>query len=584
MNVLSSLGVPASPIDSLTGMIESSPYAFAISIASIVVSLLLCFFGYRLLKVFCAAGSFLAGGLLCAWLVSSLFSGAVIPEDKLPIAAGISFLIGGLLFAYVLFFLYKLVVFVLFAGIGMAVASVPVVAFELSGWAMLGTLAGCAVLFGLAGLLFMRPLIILVTACSGFSAASGLIALTPLGAMDYASIAVIVLGAVLTVLGAIVQFRLSPSGTLPGFKKAKKADQTETAEDGSSEESASKKQRRRKKDADIVNNDAEYLVREGVTTPAEFFGASLRRSALLRPLMKIAPALLLLVCVLLALSGNPHVEFALLPFILAYAAQSFGVLTLSSAVLFARSVPSLIHAMDAGDMMSTAFCGVSALVYLILMLWALVSFISHKTGKEFVARLAPSEPPADAVSNELYDSPVRPEDEPTAILPNDLPTAPAEDESLSMPAETPTAPTSLVMEDLLAELSAAVQAQMPEERADARTAPIHLNDEPLQPPQEDTTVPESAAPVSEDTAVFGGTAHIPQPESAPEETLVIPSEQETAPIQTPEDTITMPLAQPSAPEETVTMPLTDPKSDSEDETPEEPGDDTIVLGNPADLK
>ena len=55
MNVLSSLGVPSSPIDSLTGMIESSPYAFAISIASIVVSLLLCFFGYRLLKVFCAA-------------------------------------------------------------------------------------------------------------------------------------------------------------------------------------------------------------------------------------------------------------------------------------------------------------------------------------------------------------------------------------------------------------------------------------------------------------------------------------------------------------------------------------------------
>lgn len=543
MNVLSSLGVPSSPIDSLTGMIESSPYAFAISIASIVVSLLLCFFGYRLLKVFCAAGSFVAGGMLCAWLVSTLFSGAMIPEDKLPIAAGISFLIGGLLFAYVLFFLYKLVVFVLFAGIGMAVASVPVVAFDLSGWAMIGTLAGCAVLFGLAGLLFMRPLIILVTACSGFSAASGLIALTPLGAMDYVSIVVSVLGAVLTVLGAITQFRLAPSGTLPGFKKVKKSAPSEASEEDGTEESASKKQRRRKKNADVVNNDAEYLVREGMTTPAEFFGASLRRIALLRPLMKIAPALLLLVCILLALSGNPHAEFALLPLILTYAAQSFGILTLSAAVLFARSVPALIHAMDAGDIMSAAFCGVSTLVYLILMLWALVSFISHKTGKEFVARLAPSEGSADAVSGESYDAPVRPEDEPTAVLPNDLPTAPAEEDRFSMPADTPTAPTTRAMDDLFAQVDASIQAQMPKERADARTAPIHLNEEPLQPPEDAT---------------------------APEETLVIPSEQKTAPIHPPADTIT--------------IPLNDSKTGSENAASEEPNDDTIVLGNPADLK
>lgn len=562
MNVLATFGATTSPIDSLTGMIQSSPYAFAISIASIVASLLLCFFGYRLLKVFCAVGSFAAGGLLCAWLVSTLFSGAVIPEDKLPIAAGISFLIGGLLFAYVLFFLYKLVVFVLFAGIGMTVASVPVVTFDLSGWAMIGVLAGCAVLFGLAGLLFMRPLMILVTACSGFSAASGLIALTPLAAMDYASIAVIVLGAVLTVLGAIVQFRMAPAGSLPGFKKAPKP--TDSAE----EEIENPQKRRRGKKADVVDNDAEYLVREGSTTPAEFFGASLRRSALLRPLLKIAPALLLLICILLALSGNPHVEFALIPFILTYAAQSFGVLTLSSAVLFARSVPSLIHAMDAGDAMSAAFCGVSALVYLTLLLWALISFIGHKTGKEYVARLTPSEPVDEPAASENTDftqiippadepTEVLPSDEPTATLSNDQPTAPADEPT--MPVQTPADPTSSPMDDLLAQVSAAVQSQIPEKPADAHTAPIHLEDALFQPPQEDETVEE----VHDDTAVFGSMGK----NSAPEDTLVIPDEQKTAPIHVPEDNVTAPLTDSPA-----------------DEDADGFTDDTIVLGDPADLK
>lgn len=552
MNLLSTLGVPEISANSLTGMIEGSPYSLAITIAAAAVSLLLCFFGYRLLKVFCALGSFAAGGVLCAWLVSTLFGGSI-SEQTLPIVTGVSFLIGGLLFAYVLFFLYKLVVFVLFAAIGATVGSVPVVAFSLSGWEMAAVLAGCAVLFGLAGLLFMRPLIILVTACSGFSAASLLVGLTPLGTMDYASMVIIVLGAVLTVLGAVVQFRTVPSGALPGLnKKEHKSEIPDTLTDSADAAAApapkEKHSRRRGKRAETIDSDAEYLVREGLTTPAEFFGASLRRSFILRPLLKASPILLLLICILLALSGEPHVEFALIPFIFTYAAQSFGVLTLSSAVLLVRSVPSLIHAMDAGDVLSTVFCGISMLVYLTMTLWALSAFIGNKTGKAFVARLAPSEP-----ADEAAEASVRPADEPTAVLPNDAPTAPAADEPYTMPAETPTAPTraeTAASDDLLSQVHAAIQAQIPSEPGSARTAPMSLEDTAVLPSESKTvSMPASETPDDSD------------------ETMVIPSAQTTdAPVHAPEDT--------------VTVPLTDASDDGATET----SDDTITLGNPADLK
>lgn len=557
MNVLSSFGITtASPLDFLTDMIQNSPYALALSVGWIVFSLLLCFFGYRLLKVLCSVGSFAGGGLLCAWLVSELLAGRMIPQEQVPIATGIGFLIGGLLFAYVLFFLYKLLVFVLFAGIGIVIANISVVTFHLSGSAMLGTFAGCALVFGLAGLLFMRPLIILVTACGGFSASSALVALTPLHAMSYASIIVIILGSILTVLGVIVQFRMAPAGTLPGMRKKEEKHHAAAPgerQDDIPEVSDGKKPRKwfqaRQKQLD---QDADYLVREGLTTPAEFLGASFRRSLLLRPFLKIGPALLLLVCFLLVLSGNPHVEFALLPLILTYAAQSFGVMSLASALLFARSIPALVHAMDAGDVAGSAFCAVSMLVYLILTLWALRAFINHKTGKEFVAHLAPSEEPPAQPGLEAtarlaeQDMSVTPDEEPTTILSeHHIPDSMETVRAASTPSDTATEYSMPKVDDMIAELDAAMEAQKAEINATVRIPPV-TGDTMHIPEQQDTALDRTAAMPSLD-------AHAEE----------FPPEQKTSPI-APSDSDTMPL--PSVPSENATV------------------DDTVILGNPAELK
>ncbi|MGN1031641.1 MAG: hypothetical protein ACI4PQ_08565, partial [Butyricicoccaceae bacterium] len=493
MNLLN-LTDSASPTEYLNELIQGSPYASAVMIGSIVISLLLCFFGYRLLKVCCALGSFGLGGLLCSWLVNSLL-GNSLGSQELMIASGAAFLIGGLLFAYVMFFFYKLAVFVLFAFIGMAVGSVPVEALSLSGTFSLAALACCAVLFGLAGLLFMRPLIILITACCGFSASSGLVALTPLATQDYASVIIIVLGAVLTVIGAIVQFRLAPSGTAPGFqRRAPKpaADSPEDLPDDAPEQSKhrkmTRKERKEKRRAEHTDDfEAEYLVREGVTTPAEFLGASLRRNPITRLLLKISPILLLVISAALLLTSSTHVEYALIPFIFCYAAQSFGLLTLSSLLLLVHSIPSLIHAMDGGDVPSTALYGISMLVYLIVTVWSLLTFFNHKTGREFVARIAPSEP--QAAPEAAAEAPFSPVEEPTERMSaeamaealtravdaaNMNHTDDTAEDTLVVPAEeAPTQADPFDNEGWLDEVNAAVQAQIniPDT---ARTAPIHL--------------------------------------------------------------------------------------------------------------
>ena len=157
-----------------------------------VFSLLNCFLGYRLVKLWSALCGF-AVGWVAAFAVSMHFLANAGVSAVIGIAAGL--LLGG-----IAFFLYKAGVFVLcvFLVFFLCVGLIPIQWLAI----VLGLALGIAV--GVLAMKFMREVLIFTTAISGGMNAAN--ALLPVFGLQNAAAALIV-GLALAVLGIVVQWK-----------------------------------------------------------------------------------------------------------------------------------------------------------------------------------------------------------------------------------------------------------------------------------------------------------------------------------------------------------------------------------------
>ena len=173
----------------------------AVDLCLLLLSLAVCFFGYRLIKVWAAAVgalvgfllSFPVGGMVQGW------AGAV--SDGLSAALGIGVMAGCvLLCAFLSFKVYQLGVFLL-CGL------VPAVFILLVTWGSAGGQIMAAAAFvgcGVLGVLLTRPCLIALTSV-GYGAAAGSLLLGLAGVDDLVLSALA--GAVLAALGFLYQWR-----------------------------------------------------------------------------------------------------------------------------------------------------------------------------------------------------------------------------------------------------------------------------------------------------------------------------------------------------------------------------------------
>ena len=128
------------------------------AIAAILLGLVVCFFGYRLIRAVLALAGFVVGAIIGATAVAAI-SGT--GQVAVLIGAGIGGLLGAILSAV----LYKVGVFALGALAGLMLSSiVPGFGLHAPLWLVR---AGCALGFGLLALLIEHPLLSVLTALSG---------------------------------------------------------------------------------------------------------------------------------------------------------------------------------------------------------------------------------------------------------------------------------------------------------------------------------------------------------------------------------------------------------------------------------
>lgn len=130
---------------------------WAAGIVAIIIGLVMCFFGYRLFRIWLAVAGFISGAYLGESLGKAYLSGAVWPV-VLAIAIG-------LLFALLAYFLYRLGVIITGAVLGAALINLLLAAwsgFE-AGW----PLVVGAVLGAILASVFIKPYIIVGSSFNG---------------------------------------------------------------------------------------------------------------------------------------------------------------------------------------------------------------------------------------------------------------------------------------------------------------------------------------------------------------------------------------------------------------------------------
>ncbi|MEG2652331.1 MAG: DUF4203 domain-containing protein [Ruthenibacterium sp.] len=177
----------------------------ATGVVTLIVALLECFYGYRLVKFWIALFGFGAGAML---------GYAVLSELKVPsFVPWLVALVLGLLLAAIAFRLYRLGVFMLCVLLTyvLSYAFIPsprwlVLAVGLGGGAIIGALA----------LLYTRPILSVLTALvGGFSIPKAVLSFQAVAALvggaktGTANVICIVTGIILAVLGILFQFKFS---------------------------------------------------------------------------------------------------------------------------------------------------------------------------------------------------------------------------------------------------------------------------------------------------------------------------------------------------------------------------------------
>ena len=162
---------------------------------TLVIGILNCFLGYRLLKAWVALTGFTAGALLAYSLVSRYTGNTLI-----QIGAIVS---GGLLLGLLAFHVYRLGVFLLCTTIGTTAVSILLQPKDSLRFLIC---LGIGVLIGLLGMAFVKPMVILNTALGGgFSIAASVAGLLK----QEADLKILILGAVLASTGIGVQIAAS---------------------------------------------------------------------------------------------------------------------------------------------------------------------------------------------------------------------------------------------------------------------------------------------------------------------------------------------------------------------------------------
>ncbi|MGM9631263.1 TM7S3/TM198-like domain-containing protein [Butyricicoccus sp.] len=174
--------------------------AIPVKIVLLLLSLLFCFAGYRLLRAVSALNG-VALGVALGICVTSLFSASM--NDALGmILTVLAMVVLGIVLGIVFFCWYPLGVFTACACVGAAVVYLPGLFIAQHAQAVFWLLlAGGAILFGVTGVLFLRPAGILATGLFGFSAAFVLTDML----FGRQGLSTLVIGLVLTIAGCAVQ-------------------------------------------------------------------------------------------------------------------------------------------------------------------------------------------------------------------------------------------------------------------------------------------------------------------------------------------------------------------------------------------
>lgn len=130
----------------------------AVAVAAVAAGALLCFFGYRLLRVTLGIVGFLAFGLLAAWGAMDLLHAS---QTVVLVAA----LCGGIIGTLLAVLLFRFGVFVLGAGGGALLASM--IMTQVGRPPALWMLAGVGLAGGVLALLLQRPVVSILTAAGG---------------------------------------------------------------------------------------------------------------------------------------------------------------------------------------------------------------------------------------------------------------------------------------------------------------------------------------------------------------------------------------------------------------------------------
>ncbi len=169
----------------------------------LVLALLLCFGGCRLMRWSSALYGVIAGVALGICATSLIPFGQ--SQVNSLMQSIFAMVIGGVVLGILAFRFRKLGIFLVCGCVGVLVAYIPATFIqEFSSVGFWCALLGCGLLFGITGVLFLKPACLLATGFSGIPAGlalTGLLGVSSLGAG-------ILLGCVLTIAGCLVQLYL----------------------------------------------------------------------------------------------------------------------------------------------------------------------------------------------------------------------------------------------------------------------------------------------------------------------------------------------------------------------------------------
>ena len=328
-------------------------------IAVLAVSLLFCFLGFRLTRVVSAVGGALLGGALCAFVASSYLPASIASIGT--VAAGV---IGALLVAYLFYHISYAVVFVICAAAGGALGSVPAMAVGSDSIVFYVILAVCALLFGIAGVLFFKPVMIILTGLCGIFAVPQMFTLA---GMQTSTIIKLLAGIALSVVGMAVQFLTTRGRTKPGFGKIKSKNSKDEAEDvpeGGAETEIGDETRPIKA-ADIAYEEIDETP-EPPRMVADDLNDAMRRKGFMRFLMAIAPVLMLIAAVAVIVFQSAHIEVVVILAFLCYASRRYKLLSITLLAMFAYTLYSCFPALSEQNMPEFVITVISCLMFLVL--------------------------------------------------------------------------------------------------------------------------------------------------------------------------------------------------------------------------